>query len=116
MERICACLGVGGHQRGSPDAARRARRRALELRQSARLSDVCGPGIRQGATEAWVRYMAVEFARHSVNVVSGGIIETESAEFFYRVPGIAPLKDVLSKVPKGRMVAHGQSPMPWHSS
>ncbi|HVW71094.1 MAG TPA: SDR family oxidoreductase [Steroidobacteraceae bacterium] len=62
-------------------------------------------GSAKAAIEAWVRYMAVEFGRHGVNVnaVSGGIIDTESAAFFYRVRGIPPLEEVLAKVPKGRM-------------
>lgn len=62
-------------------------------------------GSAKAAIEAWVRYMAVEFAGLGVNVnaVSGGIIDTESAAFFYRVRGIPPLEAVLAKVPKGRM-------------
>lgn len=62
-------------------------------------------GAAKAAIEAWVRYMAAEFAGYGINVnaVNGGIIETESAEYFYNVPGMAPLSTVLPKIPKGRM-------------
>jgi enoyl-[acyl-carrier protein] reductase III len=61
-------------------------------------------GSAKAAIETWVRYMAIEFAPHGVNVnaVSGGIIDTESLAFFYRVPGVPPLEEVLAKVPKAR--------------
>jgi NAD(P)-dependent dehydrogenase (short-subunit alcohol dehydrogenase family) len=61
-------------------------------------------GSAKAASEAWVRYMAVEFAQYGINVnaVSGGIIHTDSSKFFYRVPGMPPLDAVLAKVPKGR--------------
>jgi NAD(P)-dependent dehydrogenase (short-subunit alcohol dehydrogenase family) len=63
-------------------------------------------GSNKAAVEAWVRYMAVEFAplRINVNAVNGGLIDTESCAYFYeRVAGMAPLESVLSKIPKGRM-------------
>jgi len=63
-------------------------------------------GSNKAAIEAWVRYMAVEFAPQGINVnaVSGGLIDTESCAYFYqRVPGMAPIESVLSKLPKGRM-------------
>jgi enoyl-[acyl-carrier protein] reductase III len=63
-------------------------------------------GSNKAAIEAWVRYMAVEFAPHGVNVnaVNGGLIDTESCAYFYNnVPGMAPIDSVLAKVPKGRM-------------
>jgi enoyl-[acyl-carrier protein] reductase III len=63
-------------------------------------------GSNKAAIEAWVRYMSVEFAHNGVNVnaVNGGLIDTESCAYFYdRVPGMAPIASVLSKVPKGRM-------------
>jgi enoyl-[acyl-carrier protein] reductase III len=61
-------------------------------------------GSAKAAIEAWVCYLAVEFAGAGVNVnaVSGGIIESDSSAFFYAVPGMAPLSSVLPKVPKGR--------------
>jgi NAD(P)-dependent dehydrogenase (short-subunit alcohol dehydrogenase family) len=62
-------------------------------------------GAAKAAIEAWVRYMALEFAPYGINVngVSGGIIETDSSAYFYRkVPGMPPLEGVLPKVPKGR--------------
>ncbi len=63
-------------------------------------------GSNKAAIEAFVRYMAVEFAPHGINVnaVNGGLIDTESCGYFYeRVPGMAPMASVLSKIPKGRM-------------
>ncbi len=62
-------------------------------------------GAAKAAIEAWVRYMAVEFApyRINVNAVSGGLIQTDSLEFFYgKVPGMASIATVLAKTPKGR--------------
>lgn len=62
-------------------------------------------GSAKAAIEAWVRYMAVEFAPMGINVnaVNGGIIDTASAAYFYAVPGMPPLDDVLARVPKARM-------------
>jgi NAD(P)-dependent dehydrogenase (short-subunit alcohol dehydrogenase family) len=62
-------------------------------------------GSAKAALEAWVRYMAIEFAHLGVNVnaVNGGIIESASSEFFYGVPGMPPLATVLPKIPKRRM-------------
>lgn len=63
-------------------------------------------GSNKAAVEAFVRYMAVEFAPRGINVnaVNGGLIDTESCAYFYeRVAGMAPMESVLAKVPKGRM-------------
>ncbi len=63
-------------------------------------------GSNKAAIEAWARYMAVEFASRgiNVNVVNGGLIDTESCAYFYdRVAGMAPIDSVLSKIPKRRM-------------
>jgi len=62
-------------------------------------------GSAKAAVEAWVRYMAVEFAPYGINVnaVNGGIIETESSAYFYNVPGMPPLSKVLPKIPAARM-------------
>jgi enoyl-[acyl-carrier protein] reductase III len=63
-------------------------------------------GSNKAAIEAWVRYMAVEFAPRGINVnaVNGGLIDTESCAYFYRnVAGMPPIESVLSKIPKGRM-------------
>lgn len=61
-------------------------------------------GSAKAAVEAWVRYMAVEFAPRGINVngVNGGLIESDSLDFFYGVPGMAPIDTVLSKIPKAR--------------
>ena len=62
-------------------------------------------GAAKAALEAWVRYMAVEFAPLGINVnaVNGGIIESDSSAYFYAVEGMAPLQEaVLPKIPKAR--------------
>ncbi len=61
-------------------------------------------GTAKAAIEAWVRYMALEFAPHGVNVnaVNGGLIESDSLDYFYSVPGMAPMSTVLAKIPKRR--------------
>lgn len=63
-------------------------------------------GSNKAAIEAFVRYMAVEFAPLGINVnaINGGLIDTESCAYFYeKVPGMAPMASVLAKIPKGRM-------------
>jgi enoyl-[acyl-carrier protein] reductase III len=63
-------------------------------------------GAAKAALEAYVRYMAVEFAPLGVNVnaVNGGIIESDSSAYFYGVDGMPNLEEkVLPKIPKGRM-------------
>jgi NAD(P)-dependent dehydrogenase (short-subunit alcohol dehydrogenase family) len=62
-------------------------------------------GAAKAALEAWVRYMAVEFAPLGVNVnaVNGGIIESDSSAYFYAVEGMPSLEEeVLPKIPKAR--------------
>jgi len=62
-------------------------------------------GAAKAAVEAWVRYMAIEFAPLGINVnaVNGGIIESDSSAYFYDVEGMPSLDTVLPKVPKARM-------------
>jgi NAD(P)-dependent dehydrogenase (short-subunit alcohol dehydrogenase family) len=62
-------------------------------------------GAAKAAVEAWVRYMAVEWASLGINVnaVNGGIIESDSSAYFYDVEGMPSLhNDVLPKIPKAR--------------
>ena len=61
-------------------------------------------GAAKAAIEAWVRYMAMEFAPRGINVnaVSGGLIQSDSLDYFYGIPGMAPIETVLAKIPKGR--------------
>ena len=61
-------------------------------------------GAMKAAVEAWVRYMALEFAPYGINVnaVNGGLIDSDSLEFFYNVPGMAPMQTVLDRIPKQR--------------
>ena len=63
-------------------------------------------GAAKAALEAYVRYMAIEFAPLGINVnaVSGGIIESDSSAYFYDVEGMPDLYEkVLPKIPKQRM-------------
>jgi NAD(P)-dependent dehydrogenase (short-subunit alcohol dehydrogenase family) len=62
-------------------------------------------GASKAANEAYVKFMATEFGPRNitVNAVNGGLIDTDSLEFFYsRVPGMAPMQSVIEKVPLGR--------------
>jgi enoyl-[acyl-carrier protein] reductase III len=62
-------------------------------------------GAAKAAVEAWVRYMAIEFAPLGINVnaVNGGIIESDSSAYFYGVEGMPDLEtQVLPKIPKRR--------------
>ncbi|MCX5108464.1 SDR family oxidoreductase [Streptomyces sp. NBC_00378] len=61
-------------------------------------------GSMKAALESWVRYMALEFAPYGVNVnaVNGGLIDSDSLEFFYGVPGMPSMDTVLDRIPKGR--------------
>ncbi|KHL05472.1 SDR family oxidoreductase [Sinomonas humi] len=61
-------------------------------------------GSYKAAIESFVRYMAVEFAPYGINVnaVNGGLIDSDSLEYFYNVPGQAPMDTVIAKIPKGR--------------
>lgn len=62
-------------------------------------------GSAKAAAEAWVRYMAVEFAAYgiTVNAVSGGLIDTDSLAYFYgRIPGMPAMRTVLEKIPLRR--------------
>lgn len=61
-------------------------------------------GSMKAAIEAWVRYMAVEFAPYGINVnaVNGGLVDSDSLDYFYGVPGMAPIETVLQRIPKRR--------------
>ncbi|HEY0259342.1 MAG TPA: SDR family oxidoreductase [Lacisediminihabitans sp.] len=61
-------------------------------------------GAAKAANESYVKFMATEFGPRNitVNAVNGGLIDTDSLEFFYGVPGMAPMESVLEKVPLGR--------------
>ncbi|MEF2976085.1 SDR family oxidoreductase [Subtercola sp. YIM 133946] len=62
-------------------------------------------GAAKAAAEMYVKYMATEFGPRNitVNAVNGGLIDTDSLDFFYnRVPGMAPMSSVISKLPLGR--------------
>lgn len=67
-------------------------------------------GAAKAALESWVRYMAAEFAPRGINVnaVNGGLIESDSLDYFYGVPGMAPISTVLRKIPKGRAGTVGE--------
>jgi enoyl-[acyl-carrier protein] reductase III len=62
-------------------------------------------GATKAALEMWARYMAVELAplNINVNVVTPGIIKSDSSSFFYETGLVAPLDTVVSKIPKQRL-------------
>jgi NAD(P)-dependent dehydrogenase (short-subunit alcohol dehydrogenase family) len=62
-------------------------------------------GATKAALEMWARYMAVELAPLdiNVNVVTPGIIQSDSSSFFYETGLVAPLHTVVSKIPKQRL-------------
>jgi len=61
-------------------------------------------GAMKAAIEAWVRYMAVEFAPYGINVnaVNGGLIDSDSLAYFYEVKGMPDMQSVLDRIPAGR--------------
>lgn len=61
-------------------------------------------GSYKAAVESFIRFMAVEFAGYGINVngVNGGLIDSDSLEYFYSIPGMAPMQSVLDKIPLGR--------------
>ena len=61
-------------------------------------------GSYKAAVESFVRFMAVEFAGYgiTVNGVNGGLIDSDSLEYFYSMPGMAPMQKVLDAIPLGR--------------
>lgn len=61
-------------------------------------------GAMKAAIEAWVRYMAVEFAPYGINVnaVNGGLIDSDSLAYFYGVKGMPDMRSVLDRIPAGR--------------
>ena len=62
-------------------------------------------GAAKAMAESYVTYMATEYGPRgiTVNAVNGGLIDTDSLEYFYeRVPGMAPMETVLEKLPLQR--------------
>ncbi|WP_022881103.1 SDR family oxidoreductase [Gryllotalpicola ginsengisoli] len=62
-------------------------------------------GAAKAMAEQYMRYMAAEFGPRgiTVNAVNGGLIDTDSLDYFYnKVPGMAPMDSVLSKLPLQR--------------
>ncbi|MEU6229209.1 SDR family oxidoreductase [Streptomyces sp. NPDC047042] len=61
-------------------------------------------GAMKAAIEAWVRYMAVEFAPYGINVnaVNGGLIQSDSLAYFYSVKGMPDIGGVLDRIPARR--------------
>jgi NAD(P)-dependent dehydrogenase (short-subunit alcohol dehydrogenase family) len=62
-------------------------------------------GAAKAANETYVKFMATEFGPRNitVNAVNGGLIDTDSLDFFYnKVPGMAPMETVIEKIPLGR--------------
>jgi NAD(P)-dependent dehydrogenase (short-subunit alcohol dehydrogenase family) len=67
-------------------------------------------GSAKAAVETWARYMGVELAPLGVNVnaVNGGIIDTDSASYFYATGRVPSLETVLPKIPKRRLGTAGE--------
>ncbi|WP_026819250.1 SDR family oxidoreductase [Arthrobacter castelli] len=61
-------------------------------------------GSYKAAVESFIRYMAIEFAGYGINVngVNGGLIESDSLEYFYTMDGMAPMQSVLDTIPLKR--------------
>ncbi|WP_417561948.1 SDR family oxidoreductase [Microbacterium sp.] len=61
-------------------------------------------GSYKAAVESFIRFMAVEFAGYgiTVNGVNGGLIDSDSLEYFYSMPGMAPMQKVIDAIPLGR--------------
>lgn len=61
-------------------------------------------GSYKAAVESFVRFMAVEFAAYGINVnaVNGGLIDSDSLDYFYSMEGMAPIESVLSRIPQRR--------------
>ncbi|MPV48761.1 SDR family oxidoreductase [Pseudactinotalea sp. HY158] len=61
-------------------------------------------GSYKATVESFIRYMAVEFAGYgiTVNGVNGGLIESDSLDYFYSLPGMAPMPAVIETIPLRR--------------
>ncbi|NYH77459.1 enoyl-[acyl-carrier protein] reductase III [Actinopolyspora biskrensis] len=61
-------------------------------------------GQAKAAIEAWVRYMASEFAPHGINVnaVNGGLVRTDSLNHFLNTTGIGDHEALKGRIPKER--------------
>lgn len=61
-------------------------------------------GAAKAANEAYVRFMATEFGPRgiTVNAVNGGVIATDSLDYFYSVDGMPPLTSVIDRIPLGK--------------
>ena len=61
-------------------------------------------GASKAALEAWVRFFAEELGPRDINVnaLNAGVVQTDSAEFFYGQKDMVPMASVLAHVPKGR--------------
>jgi len=62
-------------------------------------------GADKAALESWVRHMAAEFGPRgvTVNAVNGGILDTDSAAYYYGLPGMPAPEDVARRIPLGRL-------------
>lgn len=68
-------------------------------------------GAAKAAAEAWMRYMATEFGPRNitVNAVNGGLIDTDSLEYFYeQVDGMAPMTSTIRAIPLRRPGTAGE--------
>ncbi len=61
-------------------------------------------GSAKAAIEAWVRYFALELGPRDINVnaLNAGVVDTDSAAYFYGQKGIPSVESVVRRIPKGR--------------
>ena len=61
-------------------------------------------GASKAALEAWVRFFAEELGSRDINVnaLNAGVVDTDSADFFYGQQGMPPVASVVGRIPKGR--------------
>jgi len=62
-------------------------------------------GADKAAIESWVRHMAAEFGPRgiTVNAVNGGLVDTDSLQHFYDLPGMPSINSMIARIPLGRL-------------
>jgi enoyl-[acyl-carrier protein] reductase III len=62
-------------------------------------------GSDKAAVESWVRHLAAELGPSgvTVNAVNGGLIDTDSLEYFYGQEGVPGLDVMTARIPLGRL-------------
>lgn len=62
-------------------------------------------GSDKAAVESWVRHLAAELGSDqiTVNAVNGGLIDTDSLEYFYGHQNLPDLSEMTARIPLGRL-------------